>query len=367
MALTRLRPRPSPRSVRLVSPRNRRSQIRGNSSAGIPGPVSCTESRAAGPSRRISTSTRPPRGVYLTALSMRLAATCSSRVRSPSTTGSAASGNSPTGSDEAPDEAVVDNVIPFASATSRYKSIARSTISDSRTGSRRNCIVPLSASEMSISVVSITSTRSASSMVSASASRYRSRSGGPASAISAVPRSRVNGVRRSCDTLSSEPCIAVTSLSILSSMVLNSVVSSSRASPVPLSDTRESVRPVRMMRRTASVKRRIGDIADCVTSQPPLRAVTTIRKVTIPSAARNRASRSSLGSVLLPTCTSVPFASRTDAVSSRLGSHPFGLLSTTASTPRSTTRTNSRSGAACCSARTVAARTLMPPRAYAAA
>ena len=40
-----------------------------------------------------------------------------------------------------------------------------------RTGSRRSCIAPLSASEMSISVFSITSTRSDSSTQSASASR----------------------------------------------------------------------------------------------------------------------------------------------------------------------------------------------------
>ena len=39
-----------------------------------------------------------------------------------------------------------------------------------------------------------------------------------------------------------------------------------------------------------------------------------------------------------------------------------GLLRTTASTPRSTTRTNSRSGAVCCSARTVSASARMPPR-----
>src|SRR6188768_1700181 len=46
MAFTRLNPRPSPRDVRLRSPRNRRSQMRGSSEAGIPGPVSRTRRTA---------------------------------------------------------------------------------------------------------------------------------------------------------------------------------------------------------------------------------------------------------------------------------------------------------------------------------
>ena len=101
-----------------------------------------------------------------------------------------------------------------------------------------------------------------------------------------------------------------------------------------------------MIRRTACVSRRIGKSADCVASQPPVSAITTIDSVTSPSAARNRASSASRASVLFPTWTSVPSASCTDAVSSVAGSQPSELLSTTASTPRSTTRTNSRSGAA---------------------
>ncbi len=61
-ALTRLSPRPRPRSARLVSPRNSRSQMRGNSSGGIPDPVSRTRSTARSPSRCTSTSICPSGG-----------------------------------------------------------------------------------------------------------------------------------------------------------------------------------------------------------------------------------------------------------------------------------------------------------------
>ena len=97
-------------------------------------------------------------------------------------------------------------------------------------------------------------------------------------------------------------------------------------------------------------------------------AMTTIDSVTMPSAARNRASRSSRASVLFPTCTSVPSAEPERRRSRACdGSQPSGWLSTIASTPRSTTRTNSRSGAVCCSARTVVGERARPPRWYAAA
>src|ERR1700687_5061477 len=59
----------------------------------------------ASAARRPATETRPPRGVYFTALSMRLAVACSSRTRSPDTTASA--------------PASATSVTPFASATSR--------------------------------------------------------------------------------------------------------------------------------------------------------------------------------------------------------------------------------------------------------
>ena len=121
--------------------------------------------RAAPPSAPTSTSTRPPAGVYLTALSIRLAATCSSRVRSAGDddvgrrVGARAPRLSP----------------PRRRGTDRPRARRRRP---ARTGSRCSCIAPLSASEMSISVLSITSTRSDSSTQSASASRYRSTSGG---------------------------------------------------------------------------------------------------------------------------------------------------------------------------------------------
>src|SRR5262249_40851466 len=57
----------------------------GGASAGMPAPVSCTSSAARLFVARTITSTRPPAGVYLMALSTRLTITCLSRARSPST------------------------------------------------------------------------------------------------------------------------------------------------------------------------------------------------------------------------------------------------------------------------------------------
>src|SRR5713226_6731819 len=72
MALTRLRPSPSPRCERLLSPRYKRSQIFESSSGGMPMPVSVTVMTTWW-SEDAATSTLPPLGVYLMALSRRLA------------------------------------------------------------------------------------------------------------------------------------------------------------------------------------------------------------------------------------------------------------------------------------------------------
>src|SRR4029453_4442211 len=65
--------------------RRKRSASRGRSWLGMPTPVSTTVSSTAGAPasdpRRASTCTRPPSGVYLTALSIRLTRTC--RMRPP--------------------------------------------------------------------------------------------------------------------------------------------------------------------------------------------------------------------------------------------------------------------------------------------
>ena len=121
--------------------------------------------------------------------------------------------------------------------------------------------------------------------------------------------------------------------------------------------TRASVRPVRMICRTACVNRRIGKSADCVTSQPPVSAITTIEQRHDARAPRETApAASSRASVLFPTCTSVPSASWTDAVSRLRRIPAFGVAEddrfdaavdrhgrTIARAPR------------CCSARTVSA------------
>ena len=78
-AWTRLRPRPLPEVERVASRRTKRSRTRSRSFGGIPGPVSATTS--AGPRGPSSTARRtaPPDGVYLIALSSRLASACASR------------------------------------------------------------------------------------------------------------------------------------------------------------------------------------------------------------------------------------------------------------------------------------------------
>ena len=56
--------------------------MRGMSSATMPSPVSATRTVTAPPARQAETSTRPPAGVYLTALSSRFPSTW--RIRSAS-------------------------------------------------------------------------------------------------------------------------------------------------------------------------------------------------------------------------------------------------------------------------------------------
>ena len=100
-----------------------------------------------------------PAGVYFTALSIRLAATCSMRVAIRL------------------DHDVVDRIGRREDHPLRLGHVAdrgrprAATTAERETRSRRSCMAPLSASEMSISVSSITSTRSDSSTQSASALR----------------------------------------------------------------------------------------------------------------------------------------------------------------------------------------------------
>ena len=159
IALTRLRPSPRPRSARLASPRNSRSQMRGSSSGGMPRPVSRTLStRQSAVARRPRRRRARRRGVYLTALSMQVG------------------GHLLEADAIADDDDLAVGARPSSVDALRLGHVAiqldrAPTTSASGTGSRCSCIAPLSASEMSISVLSITSTRSVSSTQSASASR----------------------------------------------------------------------------------------------------------------------------------------------------------------------------------------------------
>ena len=73
-AVTSDRPRPDPGSVRLLSSRTKRCSTRSRSSSGTPGPLSVTENSTSPDERRRARNiTAPPSGVYLMALSIRLA------------------------------------------------------------------------------------------------------------------------------------------------------------------------------------------------------------------------------------------------------------------------------------------------------
>ena len=75
-------PRPAPPSEREGSALWKRSKTRGNWSSEIPTPVSETASATPPSYSSTLTVTLPPLGVYLTALSRRMEATCSTRPRS---------------------------------------------------------------------------------------------------------------------------------------------------------------------------------------------------------------------------------------------------------------------------------------------
>src|SRR5258706_538985 len=85
--LTRARPSPRPprERSRLCGSCTKRSKTRASRSVRIPWPVSRTRSTAVSPARSVMTVTRPEPGVYLSALSIRLFSTCSSRAVSPFT------------------------------------------------------------------------------------------------------------------------------------------------------------------------------------------------------------------------------------------------------------------------------------------
>ena len=72
--------------VRAESARQKRSNTWGKSPGAIPMPVSATVKTARPLLLPSSTETWPPRGVYFTAFSIRLSASCRTRLRSTDTT-----------------------------------------------------------------------------------------------------------------------------------------------------------------------------------------------------------------------------------------------------------------------------------------
>ena len=168
--------------------------MRGSSSGGMPTPVSATvEHRlVAVPAARRSRRGRRA-GVYLTALSSRLASTCRIRLRSTATT------------QRRRRVARLELRRPAPRRRPRRGRRVCRTSSASVDRLARSRIVPVSASEMSISVFSIAD--DAVGLLEAVGQRLAQRRADRRTRrpSSAMPRRRVIGVRRSCATLSSAP------------------------------------------------------------------------------------------------------------------------------------------------------------------
>ena len=227
----------------------------GRSCGAMPMPVSVTSRRTTGPSRRALTTTRPPAGVYLMALSTQIGQHLT----------------------KTPGIGRHGQIRPRPPSRRRCACLRRRSRT-ARPLRRRSCrppasltsrrMVPVSASEMSINVSSMARMRSDSSRLVTSASRCTCASS-DCSARSATPRRRVIGVRRSCATLSRACSMPRISVVMRSSISLNSALSSSMASRSVRTGTRASMRPVRMMPRTAVISRRIGCSVERVTIAPP--------------------------------------------------------------------------------------------------
>ena len=265
------------------------------------------------------TSIRPPEGVNFTALSIRLAATCSSRGRSPR-------------NDErvtrlrmlqrdalgirhvriqrhrALQDVVADRPADAAAAASRSRP--------------RRCPSACSASPASDRFPRRTR-RALRGICSTSAGESERQFGG-----AAQPRQRRAQIVRD---VVERARMASTRRAMRSSIALNSTVSSSIASPSPdasASGTRASVRPVRMIWRTVCVRRRIGDSADCVAIQPPTeRDCDDEQRHDSQDHAEPREQRLPRFAALSH-LTSVPSPSCADSNSTSRGSQPSGLLRT---------------------------------------
>ncbi len=182
--LTMDSPRPLPPVflLREVSPRQKRSNTRGRSSGRIPAPVSVTRSSTPRGARRAPRVTRPPGGVWRTALDRRLPITWRSR------TGSTCTERSP--------------AVCTTSSTSLALAPARCAAADCpirssrRTACGLRCSVPASAAASTWRSSMMCWSRWASSCNEAR--RAASGSAIPSCAASSQPRMLVSGVRNSC-------------------------------------------------------------------------------------------------------------------------------------------------------------------------
>ena len=197
---------------------------------------------------------RPPGGVCFRLLSSRLPTTCRIRSTSAITVRS--------------DGPATETSTPFSSATYWYKSATSARSETTSTGCRCSFITPVSASEISIRVLSMVMIRSDSSAQSSRASRKTSTVLSDCNAVSIPARRRVTGVRRSWATLSRAARMPVSSSSIFSSMVLKRRTSSSSSSPLCRDGTLASILPVSML-RTTWIRSRTGRRERKARKNPP--------------------------------------------------------------------------------------------------
>src|ERR1700722_19248819 len=137
-AATSARPKPVPGEWRQASSRTKRSTTRGRSLTGMPGPLSPTQSSTPLNVRPDLMVTLPPGGVYLMALSTRLASAWEMRLRLPSITVSAA-----------PEGRIRVRLTFFSSARGSYNSLTSAATETRSSGDMAPRAVPASVSAIS--------------------------------------------------------------------------------------------------------------------------------------------------------------------------------------------------------------------------
>ena len=254
-----------PGELRLASSRTNRSTTRGLSAAGMPGPLSLTV-RSAPPSWAVARMlTNPPGGVYLMALSTRLASAWAIRLRLPSMAALPGSSSS---------------VMLRSSARGSYSSATSAATDDRSRALMAARVVPASVSAISSRALKVPINWSVSAMA---------RSISPASAPWAVSRaadsssrlrSRFSGVRRSCATESVTSRRPFISRSMRSNMRLRFSARVSNSSPEPDTGTRRVRSPAMispLVRLMVSTRRSMLRLISAPPPSPSSRISPTVQ------------------------------------------------------------------------------------------